>query len=60
MKILFFFWIEILYLLYKFYKILLLIYADHYDKTRAIMSPYNPRASAKIRIKIIPTKILSH
>ena len=24
------------------------------------MSPYNPRASAKISIKIIPTKILSH
>ncbi len=29
------------------------------DKIKATMSPYNPRASAKIKIKIIPTNILS-
>ena len=29
------------------------------DKIRATISPYNPRASAKMRISIIPTNILS-
>ena len=31
----------------------------HCDKIRETISPYNPNASAKIRIKIIPTNILS-
>lgn len=32
---------------------------NYWERMRATISPYNPRASAKIRISIIPTKILS-
>jgi len=32
---------------------------NYWDKIKATINPYNPRASAKIRISIIPTKILS-
>ena len=31
-----------------------------YDKIKDTISPYNAKASAKIKIKIIPTKILSY
>lgn len=31
-----------------------------YDKIKETISPYNAKASAKIKIKIIPTKILSY
>ena len=30
-----------------------------YDRIKATISPYNPKASPKIRINIIPTNILS-
>ena len=32
---------------------------DHCERMRATIRPYRPSASAKIKIKIIPTKILS-
>lgn len=37
-----------------------MIKIDHWDKIRATIKPYRPKASAKIKIKIIPTKIFSY
>ena len=34
-------------------------YIFHCDNIKAIINPYNPNASAKISIKIIPTNIFS-
>lgn len=37
-----------------------LLYFNHAeDNIRATINPYNPKASAKIKINIMPTKILS-
>lgn len=33
--------------------------SHYYDNIKETIRPYNPKASAKINIKIIPTKILS-
>lgn len=35
-------------------------HADVCDKIKDTISPYNAKASAKIKIKIIPTNILSY
>ena len=37
-----------------------IILFNHWDNIKATINPYNPRASAKIKIRIIPTKILSY
>ena len=44
----------------NFHTIYIIYYVNHAeDKINATINPYKPNASANIKIKIIPTKILS-
>ena len=48
------------YLIFFFFFCNLIVIINHaYDRINETMSPYNPRASAKIKIKMSPTKTLS-